>query len=76
MGQLIARPTGGIEKTDVNLEYQTYGIKDERDYAIDANGEYQPSDYDDMEQRNDNPRAQRTTRPKVLGYPAACRIKT
>ena len=65
MGQLIARPTGGIEKTDVNLEYQTYGIEGERDYAIDANGEYQPSDYDDMEETKDHPRAQRATCPKV-----------
>ena len=37
-------------KHDVNVNYQTYGEGDV--YAIDANGEYQPSDYDDMEEQN------------------------
>ena len=65
MGQLITRLTGGIEKTDINLDYETYGIEGERDYATDRNGEYQPSDYDDMDETNDRPCAQRTIRPKV-----------
>ena len=66
MGQLIARFTGGIEKTDINLDYQTYGVEGERDYAIDANGEYD-YDYDTMEGGGDRPSTQRITRPKVDG---------
>ena len=64
MGQLITRLTGGIEKTDVNLDYQTYGVEGERDYATDRNGEYD-YDYDDMEGGGDRPSTQRITRPKV-----------
>ena len=59
MGQLVTRLTGGIEKTDVNPNYQTYGDGDT--YAIDGNGYYQPSDYDDMEETSD-----RSSRIKVL----------
>ena len=64
MGQLFARPTGGIEKTDINLDYQTYAVEGERDYAIDGNDEYD-SHYDDMEGTSDCPSTQRITRPKV-----------
>ena len=63
MGQIGTRLTGGIEKTDINVEYRTYGDGDA--YAIDANGEYQPSDYDEMEERNDGMRTRRFTPPKV-----------
>ena len=66
MGQLIARLTGGIEKTDVNLDYQTYGVEGERDYAIDGNDEYD-SHYDDMEGTSDRPSTRRIARPKVQG---------
>ena len=65
MGQLITRFTGGIEKTDINLDYQTYGIEGESDYAIDGNGEYD-YDYDDMEEKSNRPSAQRITRKKVI----------
>ena len=50
MGQLISWLTGGLEKKDVNLNYETYGREGEADYAVDYNGEYQPSDYDYMEE--------------------------
>ena len=66
MGQLIARFTGGIEKADINLDYETYGVEGERDYAIDGNGEYD-YDYDDMEGTSDRPSTRRITRPKVQG---------
>ena len=40
MGQLITRHfTGGIEKQDVNLDYETYGREGDLDYATDYNGE-------------------------------------
>ena len=73
MGQLITRLTGGIEKRDINLDYETYGREGEADYAMDHNGEYQPlgakiwyneeyihpgeyepSDYDYMEETGSN----------------------
>ena len=38
MGQLITRPEGGIEKTDINVYYATYGEGDT--YAMDGNEEY------------------------------------
>ena len=41
--------TGRIEKRDINLDYQTYGDGDS--YAIDGNDYYQPSDYDEQEDR-------------------------
>ena len=41
--------TGRIEKRDINLDYQTYGDGDS--YAIDGNDYYQPSDYDELEDR-------------------------
>ena len=67
MGQSI---TGGIEKEEINLDYQTYGREGDVDYVVDNNGEYlssdiltgdkdkthcnkgqyQPSDYDEMEE--------------------------
>ena len=61
MGQLITRFTGGVEKRDINLEYQTPGNA----YAIDGNDEYQPSDNDEVEERNTGVRTQRFTTPKV-----------
>ena len=51
MGQIITRFTGGVEKTDIDVDYQTYGDGDA--YAIDANDEYQASDYEEAEERND-----------------------
>ena len=63
MGQIITRLTGGIEKRDINLDYQTYGDGDA--YAIDGNAEYQPSDYDEVDERNDGMRTARLTPPKV-----------
>ena len=52
MGQLISslviRLTGGLSKTDVNLEYDTYGFEGDVDYSTDRNEEYQPSDYDEI----------------------------
>ena len=40
MGQLITRQfTRGIEKQDVNLDYETYGREGDLDYATDYNGE-------------------------------------
>ena len=67
MGQLITRLTGGIEKRDINLDYQTYGDGDA--YATDANGEYQPSDYDEVydevEERDGVRGTRRFTPPNV-----------
>ena len=63
MGQIITWLTGGIEKRDINLDYQTYGDGDA--YAIDANGEYQPSDYDEVEERDDVRGTRRFTPPRV-----------
>ena len=63
MGQIITRLTGGIEKRDINLDYQTYGDGDA--YAIDANGEYQPSDYDEVEGKDDVRGTHRVAPPKV-----------
>ena len=64
MGQLITRLTGGIEKQDINLEYETYGIEGERDYATNRNVEYD-YDYDNMEETNESQGTQHTARPKV-----------
>ena len=64
MGLLITRLTGGIEKQDINLEYETYGIEGERDYATDRNVEYD-YDYDNMEETNESQGTQHTARPKV-----------
>ena len=66
MGQRIARPTGGIEKTDINYDYQTYGIESEYDYAIDGNDEYD-CHYDDVEGTSDRPSTQSITQSKVHG---------
>ena len=41
MGQSI---TGGIEKEEINLDYQTYGREGDVDYVMDNNGEYLSSD--------------------------------
>ena len=48
MGQLVTRPTGRGVKTDTNPNYQTYGNDNDVDYIQDFNGQYQPSDYDEM----------------------------
>ena len=48
MGQLVTRPTGRGVKTDTNPSYQTYGNDNDVDYIQDFNGQYQPSDYDEM----------------------------
>ena len=61
MGQLIARHTDRLEKQEVNPNYQTYGREGDTDYAVDYNGEYQPSDYDCMEE----PHGGNSIRPKV-----------
>ena len=64
MGQIIPRLTGGIEKTDINPDYQTYG--NGGNYAIDGNGEYQPSDYDEVEETSDRiSSGKHFTRPEV-----------
>ena len=63
MGQLITRSTGRVEKKDTNPDYQTYGDGDA--YATDANGEYQPSDYDEVEEREGVRGTRRFTPPKV-----------
>ena len=86
MGQLITRLTGGIEKRDVNLDYETYAREGDADYAVDRNGgyltselflpwynkeyipqgEYQPSDYDDMEETSGDNRI--PTKVSVFEY--------
>ena len=67
MGQLITRSTGRVEKKDTNPDYQTYGDGDA--FAIDANGEYQPSDYDEVydevEERDGVRGTRRFTPPNV-----------
>jgi len=70
MGQLITRSTGGIEKKDTNTDYQTYGDGDA--YAIDANGEYQPSDYDEVEERDDVKGTRRFTPAKQQQQAKRC----
>jgi hypothetical protein len=70
MGQLITRFTGGIEKRDINQDYQTYGDGDA--YATDANGEYQPSDYDEVEERDDVRGTRRFTAPKQQQQTKRC----
>ena len=61
MGQLIARLTDRLEKEEVNPNYQTYGREGEADYAVDYNGDYQPSDYDYIEE----PHSGNSTRSEV-----------
>ena len=61
MGQCTTRPTGGIEKIDINEDYQTYGEGD--NYAMDANDYYQPSDYN--EETSGRKSTRRFTRLKV-----------
>ena len=51
MGQHVTKVTGGIEKTDINLDYETYGDGDT--YAIDGNCEYQPSNLNEVEEAYD-----------------------
>ena len=63
MGQIITRTTGGVGKTDINEDYQTYGDGDA--YAIDGNDEYQPSDYDEVEERDEGRSTRCFTAPKV-----------
>ena len=52
MGQSVTRLTGGIEKTDVNIDYQTNG--DDDSHAIDGNGEQEPSK--EVEETSDCPK--------------------
>ena len=63
MGQIITRLSGGIEKRDINPDYQTYGEGDT--YAIDGNVAYQPSDYDEVEERDEGRSTRCFTAPKV-----------
>ena len=73
MGQQMT--TGRIEKKDINEDYGTEG---EHDYAIDSNAEYQPSDYDDMEETwtsNDRRSIRRFAPPKVTWLLAGCKMK-
>ena len=65
MGQLYTRLSGGIMKKDINVYYDTYGFEGERDYAIDNNGEYQPSDYDEMYEVDNHMSTRGTRRPQV-----------
>ena len=65
MGQLYARLSGGIMKKDMNVDYDTYGFEGDRDYAIDNNGEYQPSDYDEMYEVDNHMSTRGTRRPQV-----------
>ena len=65
MGQIVTRlTTGGILKTDINPDYQTYACNDGT-YAIEGNSEYQPSDYDEVEETSDRLSVKRSTRPEV-----------
>ena len=48
MGLLNTKPEVRVEKEEANPTYQTYGRRGEVDYAVDYNGDYQPSDYDEM----------------------------
>ena len=52
MGQSVTTLAGGIEKTDVNTDYQTNG--DDDLYAIDGNGEQEPSK--EVEETSDCPK--------------------
>ena len=65
MGQLYTLLTGGIMKKNINVYYDTYGFEGEHDYATDGNGEYQPSDYDEIYDTNDHIsiKRRRTTTP-------------
>ena len=64
MGQLVTKATGGIEKTDINPDYETYGNGDT--YAIDGNSEYQSLEF---EETYDGMRTGSFTRPKVwMGF--------
>ena len=52
MGQLVTRATGGIEKRDINPDYETYGNGDT--YAIDGNDEYQSLEFEETYDRMSN----------------------
>ena len=52
-------------KKDINVYYDTYGFEGERDYAIDNNGEYQPSDYDELYEVDNHMSTRGTRRPEV-----------
>ena len=58
MGQLVAKTTGRIEKSEINPDYETYGNGDT--YAIDSNEEYQSSEFEETYHRMS------TVSPKVL----------
>ena len=52
-------------KKDINVYYDTYGFEGECDYAIDNNGEYQPSDYDELYEVDNHMSTRGTRRPQV-----------
>ena len=62
MGLLNTKPEVRVEKEETNPTYQTYGRRGEVDFAVDYNGDYQPSDYDEMYDTVGG----RSTRRKVL----------
>ena len=62
MGLLSTKPEVRVEKEEANPTYQTYGRRGEVDYAVDYNGDYQPSDYDEMYDTVEG----RSIQPKVL----------
>ena len=67
MGQQMTRSTVRIEKKDVNEDYGIE-LEGEHDYAVDGNAEYQPSDYDDLEETwtsNDRRSIRHFAPPKV-----------
>ena len=69
MGQLVTRPTGRGVKTDTNPNYQTYGNDNDVDYIQDFNGQYQPSDYDEMyEETSSRGSTLPGTGPKVITF--------
>ena len=71
MGQLVTRSTGGGVKTDTNPNYQTYGNDNDVDYIQDFNGQYQPSDYDEMyEETSNRGSTLSSTGPKVKSIDA------
>ena len=62
MGLLSTKPEVRVEKEEANPTYQTYGRRGEVEYAVDYNGDYQPSDYDEMYDTVEG----RSIQPKVL----------
>ena len=74
----MTRSTVRIEKKDVNEDYGIE-LEGEHDYAVDGNAEYQPSDYDDLEETwtsNDRRSIQRFASPKVTWISTFCKKET